>query len=390
MQTTEPLLPDEFSDQEDPRLTDVSMTSSGQNNTSTHSELFTSSMVSLPTQVMIYGMVSYLIPTTFTELTTPEKSIASLIVLALTTPIAMDFFKLCANTSTLFRDDFPIYWGIDVLEASLLLLTSAAIHGLNLGKNWTVLGWNASITVPGIALKLLTEFVLARCFEEVPQEESTIKRWFFPKTENSQKNNWYNLPVAFHLARYAVLVSALIAGSELFEAMKIGSNSSVGEKLVDLFHECGATSSAAVNSGALLVNEMIGMTLLLGTGWFTEIYLSYASRLLTLIAMTTLFQSLSTIIPLLKSETLGVLFLSASITFLIDYLVQLTPIGPTIDDGIKKIPSLIMNCYTVFQQRNYETREGYQSSDKHHSSIPFGNNSLPTPFQFRNSDPIIL
>ncbi|MCD8499739.1 MAG: hypothetical protein LRY43_01130 [Gammaproteobacteria bacterium] len=191
----------------------------------------------------------------------------------------------------------------------------AFFYASHLGKEWTALGWNASITVPGIILKLLNECVLAPRFEEVSDEQSPIKRYFFPHTAYSPKDDWYNLPAVFHLARYTVLVSALIAGSELFEAIKIGSNSSVGDELVRLFHDCSATSSAAVNAGALLLNEIIGMSLFLGTGWFKDMYPSYASRLLTLIVMTALFQWLSTMIPLLKSETLGILFLSASITF---------------------------------------------------------------------------
>jgi len=329
-------------------------------------------------QMLVYVVVSYVVPTTLTELIIPEKSITSLIVLALTTPIAMDFLKLCANTSTLLRDDLPIYWRMDVLEASLLLLIFAAVHGLNIGENWTALGLNASITVPGITLKLLTEFVLAHCFEEVPQEQSTIKRWFFPKTEHTPKNDWYHLPIVFHLARYAVLVSALIAGGELLEAIKIGSNSSVGDKLVDLFHECGATSSAAVNAGALLVNEIIGMTLLLGTGWFAEIYPSYASRLLTLIVMTTLFQWLSIMIPLLKSEGLGILFLSASVTFLVDYLVQLTPIAPAIDDCLnQKLPSLLMNCCSLFKED--EIRDSLFDAEQGGNSVPLLQNSDSVP-----------
>ncbi|MCD8542271.1 MAG: hypothetical protein LRY69_02200 [Gammaproteobacteria bacterium] len=306
--------PEEGNSQDPNRLTDVTMGSS-EKQPSTHAELLTSSMVSLPTQVVIYALVSYVIPTTLTELLTPKKSIASLIVLAMTTPIAMEFFKICANTSTLLHHDFPVYFLGTVLQIGVLLLIAGVFYASHLGKEWTALGWNASITVPGIILKLLNECVLAPRFEEVSDEQSPIKRYFFPHTAYSPKDDWYNLPAVFHLARYTVLVSALIAGSELFEAIKIGSNSSVGDELVRLFHDCSATSSAAVNAGALLLNEIIGMSLFLGTGWFKDMYPSYASRLLTLIVMTALFQWLSTMIPLLKSETLGILFLSASITF---------------------------------------------------------------------------
>ncbi|MCD8525564.1 MAG: hypothetical protein LRY67_07630 [Gammaproteobacteria bacterium] len=64
--------PEEGNSQDPNRLTDVTMGSS-EKQPSTHAELLTSSMVSLPTQVVIYALVSYVIPTTLTELLTPKN-----------------------------------------------------------------------------------------------------------------------------------------------------------------------------------------------------------------------------------------------------------------------------------------------------------------------------
>lgn len=289
-----------------------------------HALGFTSGQIA--SQLVLYALVSYVAPTTITELLDNPKSLPAALTIAVTAPFAMEATKLFFNTSAALKKDFDLYWGADMAQMGILMIEALGFYYLDIGKDWSSVGFNAAISVTGIALKLLSDFVVAPYVHQHLALDHLMNQWLFPVTHSHENNahadKWYN-HLAMHGARFLILFSAMIAGSEAFGILV------VGEYLVSLANLCGVTEVAAVTACFLMFNEILGGTFFMTSDWFKGVYPTYASRFLTLVVMSAVFQLLPSVLPILKDENAG-FFIPFLITFLADLGVQYT-VAPKID-----------------------------------------------------------
>ncbi len=286
-------------------------------------------------QVTLYALIPYVITTALTESLSDQKTLEGLLCAACFSSFAMDSIKLFLNTSAHLTKDFDLYWAVDIIQAVILMVLACGIYFSHIGATWSPVGYNASMTVLGITFKIATDFVVAPYAQKKYDAHGVVCRWLVPFTPHGQhKYRWYN-HLMLHSARYIILCSAMIAGSELFSKIKV-ADSSVGQALVDFFVLCGAHSPAAVFAAALIFNEIVGMSLFIFSGWFYDIYPTHASRLLVMIAMSAIFQAWSESAHFLKEDTYLTMFFSVTMTFLADLGMQYT-VGPRLDKSVNKI-----------------------------------------------------
>lgn len=322
-------------------LTSESLTSKSVISEPIMSETALSTLVMMRQQgsaIVLYALISYVIPTTLNELFIDKKSLATLIFGAFSVSFTMDAVKRALNASDHLKKDFNLYWGADAVQTVLLVTLACGFYFLGLGKHWSPVGYNAVVTVPGIALKLLTDFVLAPAAHKYLDKNHFVNQWLLPEKNDRVNEHKYSFRhyLALQLPLYCLLFSALIAGSEVFGTMKIaGTTTSVGEALVAFFKLCGAKSPATIYAVAMMFNEVVGMFLLMGAGWFPDMHWSLLTRTVTAVVVAAVFEALSTVIPFLNHENIVTLWFAMTMTFLVDRAVQYT-IGPKIDKPVNQ------------------------------------------------------
>jgi hypothetical protein len=302
-----------------------------------------SSLIQQGSTIVLFSLISYVGSTASDELLTDQKSLFALLSVAVLVSFFLEIIKTLFVLSATLNKNFNLYFGADAVQAVLLMSWAGLFYHLDIGKNWSPVGYLAAVSVPGIALQLANNIIFAPCAHKHLPLNGFVNQWLFPQNQfdGQHTGRWYN-HFALHLARYLILMSAMLAGSELFAQIPVSKTESVGGALVVLFQLCGAKAGAAIYASALLFNEILGTTFFLGTSWFKDIHPSFFTRLVTLVAMAGSFEGLASVVPFLKEETLGVLFLSATVTFFADLAVQYS-VGPRFDKPVNRVVASVTN-----------------------------------------------
>lgn len=284
---------------------------------------------------ILMTLFSTVIPQTLVELTCPEKSLGAAITLAVITPLAPEGVKVAFNHSHLLKKPFEFRPNYTAMEVTVLFLLALMLH-YDLSKqykNISPLGYNAIIMVTGTILKLMEEFLRKpqhlegagapllqadRDDYQVEEGPSTAEGEALFNEDHQETVN----VIPLHIARFIILFCATNAGGKFFEAMHI--------PLAEGLEAAGLTNFFALIMFSMFFNEFLGSGLFVLSDIFKEIHPNFISQIFTIVAMTSLFQSVN-VLNDMTMVNFTVAFITAFFTHL---LVQETGLGKKIDDTV--------------------------------------------------------
>ncbi len=291
--------------------------------------------------ITIQTMMMAVISQTFIEFTCPEKSLAAALTLAVVVPLSVEWIKYAFNLSGALKKDFNFEPRANFALIVTLLAVALSFHYSHLGKNFSSLGYNSVIIVPGILLKLLADYFETFSCSEISGDDFYADAHnpllqaddILVNAQNTHVGKWYN-PIAMHgLARLPLLFSATNAGGKFFEAMHI--------PLAEGIEACGLTNFSGMIAFSVLLNEIIGSHLFKYSGQFKEIQPNFISRVLTMCSLAIIFQ-FANILNKINFENFAAAF---AIAFCTDLLAQESGLGSKIDQAAGKIgASLQAKC----------------------------------------------
>lgn len=238
---------------------------------------------------------------TITQLSCEEKSLEAAFVLALIVPLSVEYLKKMFNLSGAMKKDLPFNWKFNVAQVVFLLALAPTLYYTEANKHTSPLGYDATIIVPGICLKLLANYLEAHEFfaskpgqglnerllpeQKVDIEAQHLVRNFDQKSAlltdvpTATWSNWCAMHVA---ARIPLLFCATNAGGQYFEAMHIP----LAEGVEAMF-----TNFSAIIAFSVILNELIGSHLFEMSGLFKEVHPNLVPRLLTLFVLPFVLQT---------------------------------------------------------------------------------------------------
>lgn len=294
------------------------------------------------TQQISWGVmqtvVMAVISQTIVEFTCPEKSLAAALTLAVLVPLSMEWIKFGFNLSGALKNDFDFNAPVNFAHIVILLALAFGLYYSHKGEDISPLGYNSVIIVPGICLKLLTNYFATSSHSEVTGHELGPREPFLiSETEAASANvhagKWYNHVAMHGLVRLPLLFSATNSGGQLFEGMQI--------PLAEGIEACGLTNFAGIVAFSVLLNEIIGSHLFKYSGQFKEVHPNPVSRTMTLFILAIVFQMTN----ILKGRSLGTFAAAFAIAFIADLLAQESGLGFKIDQAAGQIvASLQAKC----------------------------------------------
>lgn len=318
------------------------------------------------TQQISWGVmqtvVMAVISQTIVEFTCPEKSLAAALTLAVVVPLSMEWIKFGFNLSGALKKDFDFNAPVNFAHIVVLLALALGLYYSHKGENFSPLGYNSVIIVPGIFLKLLTNYFATSSHSEVPgyDLEASESLLTFPTedaSENAHAGKWYNHVAMHGLVRLPLLFSATNAGGQFFEGMQI--------PLAEGIEACGLTNFAGIVALSALLNEIIGSHLFKYSGQFKEVHPNPVSRTMTMFILAIVFQMTN----LLKGMSLGAFASAFAIGFATDLLVQESGIGSKIDNTVGEIVSSLQAKCCKWQPASAASRS--MSTGSHASIVVF-------------------
>ena len=326
-----------FSDEDNNRIDGWSFYVGGQASEFTYSDQICWGAI----QTVIMAVISE----TFVEFTCPEKSPAAAFTLAIVVPLSIEWIKFAFNLSGALKQDFAfdmLNYRKNFAQIVTLLLAALILYEASnrKGQGFSSIGYNSVMIVSGIILKHLTNYFMVGV-NEAPVDDptapllNTSAQEIIFEEASIHKNKWYN-GIAMHgLARLPLLFCATNAGGQFFEAMKI--------PLAEAIEACGLTNFGGIVAFSVLLNEIIGSHLLVGSKKFEEAHANLASRCITMFGLALGLQAAN----ILKEVTLGNFTAAFAIGFFADLLVQESGLGNKIDRTVEQaISSLKAKCCT--------------------------------------------
>ncbi|MBP9727620.1 MAG: hypothetical protein KBD83_09210, partial [Gammaproteobacteria bacterium] len=292
------------------------------------------------TQQISWGVmqtvVMAVISQTIVEFTCPEKSLAAALTLAVVVPLSMGWIKFRFNLSGALKKDFDFNAPVNFAHIVILLALAFGLYYSHKGEDVSPLGYNSVIIVPGICLKLLTNYFATASHSEVTGHELGQREpLLISATEdesasaNAHAGKWYNHVAMHGLVRLPLLFSATNAGGQFFEGMQI--------PLAEGIEACGLTNFAGIVAFSALLNEIIGAHLFKWSGQFKEVHPNPVSRTMTMCGLAITLQMTN----IFKVADLGTFAAAFAIAFIADLLVQESGLGFKIDQAAGQIVSTL-------------------------------------------------
>jgi hypothetical protein len=277
-------------------------------------------------------VVMAVISQTIVEFTCPEKSLAAALTLAVVVPLSMEWIKFGFNLSGALKKDFDFNVPVNFSHIVVLLALALGLYYSHKGEDFSPLAYNSVIIVPGIFLKLLTNYFATSSHGEVPGDDLEASETLLTfvteaASANAHAGKWYNHVAMHGLVRLPLLFSATNAGGQFFKGMQI--------PLAEGIEACGLTNFAGSVALSALLNEVIGSHLFKYSGQFKEVHPNPVSRTMTMFILAIVFQMTN----MLKGADLGTFASAFAIGFATDLLVQESGIGSKIDNTVGEIVS---------------------------------------------------
>ncbi len=277
-------------------------------------------------------VVMAVISQTIVEFTCPEKSLAAALTLAVVVPFSIEWIKFGLNLSGALKKTFDFDAPVNFAHIVVLLALALALYYSHKDEDFSPLGYNSVIIVPGICLKLLTNYFSTSSHSEVTgydfgQSEPLLTFTTEDESVNAYAGKWYNHVAMHFLVRLPLLFSATNASGQFFEGMQI--------PLAEVIEACGLTNFAGIVALSVLLSEIIGSHLFKYSGKFKEVHPNPVSRTITMFILAIVFQMTN----ILKGMSLGAFASAFAIGFATDLLVQESGIGSKIDNSCGGIVS---------------------------------------------------
>lgn len=334
----------------------------------TTSEITHQSVTSLnkrtASQTLAWGtmqtVIMAVVARTASEFTCPEKSLEAAFILAVVVPLSVEYFKQMFNLTDAVKKHFVFNAKSNAAQVICLALLAGVLYGTDSNKDFSPIGYDASIIIPGIVLKLMFNYAEAELQNEANVDQTTttngdIVNPLFPQDEESRQisepsatnilpmqhvltcGNWSAMHIA---ARLPLLFCATNAGGQFFEAMQI--------PLAEGLEAAGLTNFAGLVAFSVILNEVIGSHLFKASGVFKEVHPNLIPRLLTMVALAGIFQN-SGIMKDVNMVNFVAAYLIGFVTdLLVDTVVEKTGVGVQIENGMS---ALLSRGYACLQCR---------------------------------------
>ena len=209
---------------------------------------------------------------TFSEFTCPAKSLEAGIVDAIITVLSVEYFKQMFNYSGGMKKEaeFTFNWKSTLAHTAFFIVYVPAffyIYARHNKDHFNPVGFDASIIVPGIIVKLLLNYIEVNftcgvTLAHDPMTEALMDN--APQTQTSQYagNWWQNKCAAYFGIELFLLACATNAGGQYFEAL--------GIPLLEKIEATGLTNLIAIVIFSVYLNAAVGFVLMGNSGKFIE------------------------------------------------------------------------------------------------------------------------
>lgn len=290
---------------------------------------------------------------TISELTCPEKSLEAAFVLAVTVPLSVEYLKKMFNFSGALKKELPFHWQSNLAQVAFLAALAPTLFYTGFNRKFSAIGYDASIIVPGICLKLLANYGEALFYHDpegihapLLQEDIETGNVNHNEPDNADErsnvatdvptatwSNWCAMHVA---ARLLLLFCATNAGGQFFEGMHI--------PLAEGIEAAGLTNFGGIVAISVVLNEIIGSHLFKASGLFKEVHPNLIPRLVTLFGLAIVLQA-ANVMKEVNMVNFVMAYLIGFITDLVvDTAVEKTGLGKQIDTGVSHLLSQGYAC----------------------------------------------
>lgn len=311
------------------------------------------------TQTFAWGAMQTLVMAvtsrTLSEFICKENSLEAALVVALIAPLSVEYFKKMFNLSGAVKKEFSFNLKSNLGQVAVLMALAPTFYYTGFNKDFSAIGYDASILVPAICLKLLVNYLEARfsgqatadttvysplLVEDTPQiadleaderpDESVAIATDVP---TATWGNWCAMHVA---ARLPLLFCATNAGGQFFEAMNI--------PLAEGIEAAGLKNFAGAVAVSVVLNEIIGSHFFKASGVFKEVRPNLIPRLVTLFGLAVILQAAN----VMKDVNMVNFVLAFAIGFVtdlvVDTAVEKSGLGAQIDKGIARFLAKGYEC----------------------------------------------
>jgi len=287
-----------------------------------------------------------------------ENSLEAALVVALIAPLSVEYLKKMFNLSGAVKKELSFNLKSNLGQVAVLMALAPTFYYTGFNKDFSAIGYDASILVPAICLKLLVNYLEARfsgqatadtavysplLVEDMPQiadleagerpDESVAIATDVP---TATWGNWCAMHVA---ARLPLLFCATNAGGQFFEAMNI--------PLAEGIEAAGLKNFAGAVAVSVVLNEIIGSHFFKASGVFKEVHPNLIPRLVTLFGLAVILQAAN----VMKDVNMVNFVLAFAIGFItdlvVDTAVEKSGLGAQIDKGIARFLAKGYECATA-------------------------------------------
>jgi len=314
------------------------------------------------TQTFAWGAMQTLVMAvtsrTLSEFICKENSLEAALVVALIAPLSVEYLKKMFNLSGAVKKELSFNLKSNLGQVAVLMALAPTFYYTGFNKDFSAIGYDASILVPAICLKLLVNYLEARfsgqetadtavysplLVEDMPQiadleagerpDESVAIATDVP---TATWGNWCAMHVA---ARLPLLFCATNAGGQFFEAMNI--------PLAEGIEAAGLKNFAGAVAVSVVLNEIIGSHFFKASGVFKEVHPNLIPRLVTLFGLAVILQAAN----VMKDVNMVNFVLAFAIGFItdlvVDTAVEKSGLGAQIDKGIARFLAKGYECATA-------------------------------------------